>query len=636
MHTPTRLAVLLLAALAAPATAAPPTDVAGLFPPETIAYAELADPAAAAPQVAALVMGSVIEDSIGFIHKRRDATKNPADIQGKQDLAVLGLLASPEMLAEFKKLRGVGVGLVGFTDTGDPQVALAVLTGDSAAGVAARAFLTMDPQVRKVAAIGDVPVYQFRQVNVTNDPMGRLILQDGKLTEGPYEPTFAYLPGLIVVGTSRAALTPVVERFQGKAKGTLGETPLFKEAAATNRRPGVFAFANVPAFCTKSDAALKGRNSSGEPDLLAWCKLIADHRSMRYLVGSVRVRDNGLSLELVGQFEPAKKSPLLDLLAGPGVKVELLHHAPRPASLAIAVTFPEKDRAGAVVGFLDALVKANGGLGRLPSEAVKELEAKYKLSIADGLLAKTRAAVVVLPATQELPKGAIALPTVVLHTDTPEVAAAWEAFLPKLLGDLAGANPTEPSSEAVGGVKVLSLPGTGLPWKAAVHYARKDTVIAVGLDRKVVAAALLADPAASVAADQSVSSTGAFLGTVNLGVLVRSAFESPKHEGPVKPVKPSGPPRNGGESLVPPEHQDKDEEQAWEGFLKSFDSLPPAVLTARRTGTEVRIELWQPKAAEGGLVPVVNAGLAWFDVVLNREASPNGGGPSRPYRRFKR
>jgi hypothetical protein len=180
----------------------------------------------------------------------------------------------------------------------------------------------------------------------------------------------------------------------------------------------------------------------------------------------------------------------------------------------------------------------------------------------------------------------------------------------------------------------LSLPGTGLPWKAAVHYARKDAVIAVGLDRKIIATVLLADPAASVAADKSVAPAGALLGTVNLGMLVRSAFESPKHEGPVKPVKPSGPPRNGGECPVPPEQQDKDEEQAWGAFLKSFDSLPPAVLTARRTGTEVRIELWQPKAAEGGLVPVVNAGLAWFDVVLNREGSSNSGG-LRPSRRFK-
>jgi hypothetical protein len=51
----------------------------------------------------------------------------------------------------------------------------------------------------------------------------------------------------------------------------------------------------------------------------------------------------------------------------------------------------------------------------------------------------------------------------------------------------------------VDGVKVLSLAGTGLPWKAAVHYARKDAVLAWGLDRKLVAAAVTPDALGSVA-----------------------------------------------------------------------------------------------------------------------------------------
>ena len=34
-----------------------------------------------------------------------------------------------------------------------------------------------------------------------------------------------------------------------------------------------------------------------------------------------------------------------------------------------------------------------------------------------------------------------------------------------------------------------TLAGTGLPWKSAVHYARKESVFVVGLDRKLVGAA---------------------------------------------------------------------------------------------------------------------------------------------------
>ena len=70
----------------------------------------------------------------------------------------------------------------------------------------------------------------------------------------------------------------------------------------------------------------------------------------------------------------------------------------------------------------------------------------------------------------------------VVHFEDAASATAWEEFLPKLVADLAGeANPAQPSSETVNGVKVLSLPGAGLPWKAPIHFVRKDAIIVVGL-----------------------------------------------------------------------------------------------------------------------------------------------------------
>ena len=640
MHTIPRaiVGVLLLCAIATTGRAAPPTDVAELFPAETLAYAELHDMAAVAPQIAALVKGSSLEDSIPFIHKRRDTTKDIRDIQAKHELAILGLFTSPEVLSEFKKLRGVAVGLSGFTAAGEPEVALAILTGDSAAaGVAARAFLTLDGSVRKVATIGDVPVYQFRQPSFNYDPNGRPQLQGDKPpTEGPHELTCAYVPGLIVAGTSRAAITPVVERFQGKGKGSLRENPLFKDASATHRQPGLFFFANVPEFCRRYDIALKQRGGMVEPDAYGWFKLVANARSMRYLAGGIRVRDAGVGVTVGGAFDPAQRSPLWDFLSGPGTRVELLNHAARPATLAVAVTFPETDRAAAVIGFLDAIVKANGGLGRLPGEAIREIEAKYKIPVAEGLIGKTRAATIVIPVKQEIPKAALPLPLFVLHTESPEIAAGWEAFLPKMVGHLAGTAAPEPSSESLNGVKVFSLPGTGLPWKAAVHYARKDAMIAFGLDRKLVAAALAGDGTASVNGGEKplivpVGDVPALLGAVGLGGVIRGFVEPSKPAGPVVPVDNARPNPNGG--TLDPEKLREQEAKARDAFLKTFDGLPPATLTARRAGNELRVELWQPKAVDGGLAPVVDAALGWFDIHLNRSANP-GGGPAR-FDRFR-
>src|SRR5262249_42736903 len=128
------------------------------------------------------------------------------------------------------------------------------------------------------------------------------------------------------------------------------------------------------AFCAKYDAIQKNLGGQAEPDAYGWFKLVVNARAMRYLAGSMRVRDGGVALTVGGSFDPAQRSPLLDFLAGSGTQIEMLRHAPRPATFACTVTFPEKDRAATVIRFIDAIAKADGGLGRLPSEAVEEWE----------------------------------------------------------------------------------------------------------------------------------------------------------------------------------------------------------------------------------------------------------------------
>jgi hypothetical protein len=614
-------------------------DPAELFPPDTLLYAEVHKPAEVGPYVAALVKGSVLADGLPFVHDRKDKAKNLRDLNGKPELALLALATSPELLAEFGKLGGLAAGVVGLSERGEPEAALAVLTGDSpAAGAAARAFLTLTPNLRRVGMVGDVPVFQYRTVSISYDNMGRPQPQNDKPpAEGPHEPTFACVPGLFVVGTNKAAVAVVLGRFRGtaRAEGSLAANPAFKSAAAAHRRPGVFFFANVAEYAAKLDAAKKSATgTTGGPsppaagsDFYAWFQLVTSPRAVRTVAGSLRFRDGGFAATVIATFDPAHTSPLFDFLAGSGAKVELLHHAPKPAVLAATVALPEKNRAAAAVGFLDALAKAEGEIGRLPGEAVKELEEKLKVPIADGLIAKTRAVTVVMPAKQELPKGVHPLPMLVLHTESAEVASAWEAFVPKLVGELSGAEAApEPASEAIGGVKVLSLAGTGLPWKAAVHYAHKGAVFAVGLDRKLVAAAAAGEPAGSVVGAAGVTDPGdgtALFGTLAPGEVLRQLTEQPKAEGPVVSV-PGPQPRRNDMGQFELEKDREDEARALKDLLAAFAGLPPTTVTAHRVGGELRVELWQAKVQDGGLTAVINAGTVWFDKLLNRYADASG------------
>ncbi|MFO0805453.1 MAG: hypothetical protein U0791_20300 [Gemmataceae bacterium] len=642
-------------AVAATARAADPVDAASLFPPSTLAFAEIRDPAAVGPQLAAAFKGSQIEDSIAYIHKRRDNSKDPRDHFMKEQLAVLGLIASPEMASEFKRFGGVAIGLTGFNAQQQPEFAVAVLTGDSAAaGLAARAFLTLT-SVRKTGTIGDTPVYQLRQAAMGYDPNGQRVLQEKTVTEGAYEPTFAYVPGLIVAGTSKAALAEVVTRFQGKANGSLAEQADFKAAAAGYRKPGLFLYANVPAYLAKVDEAT--RTASGTPmpemqhDSLAWLKLLANAKSMRYAAGNVAFRDGGLAVSFGGGLEPGQKSPLFDLLNAPGVKVTQMRHAPLPATVAVTLSFPEANRAATILSFLDALAKSNGELGRTPSEAVKELDTKFKMSIADSLLGKTAGATLVLPAKQDLPKGAVPLPLLVLHGESAAVATGWAELLPKLLGDMAGGDAPQPVSETIDGLKVISLPAGNLPWKAAVHLTQKGEVFAVGLDRKLVAAAAngAEPPALSVPAENASA-----IGVLGTGAFVRLLTAVKLPDGPVVPRGPAAPVKtvpngfgrgglNGFDDDGPipdvdptnlPDGQKKKEAQARIDLNNALDTLPALSFAAKRTGGEVRVDVYLPKVHGVALAPFVNASLAWYDQLLNRTANPNQGHYGPRFGRF--
>ena len=162
------IAVAVLVAASSPAGAAPPADVAELFPPGTLAFAELHGTAELGPQLAALFKGTPLEDSVPFIHGRKDHAKTLQEFHAKNQLAELALFVSPEVLSESRKLGGVAVGLVGFGPRGEPEVALAVLTGESAAaGLAARMLVTGSPTIRKVAEVSKVPVFQYRQAAIS-------------------------------------------------------------------------------------------------------------------------------------------------------------------------------------------------------------------------------------------------------------------------------------------------------------------------------------------------------------------------------------------------------------------------------------------------------------------------------------
>jgi hypothetical protein len=604
---------------AAPARAAEPADVAELFPAGALAYAELSNPAELSTQLAALFKGTMLEDSIPFIHKRRDAAATLMEMHGKREAAVLGLLASPEMMAELKKLRGAAGALTGFTDGGEPEAAFVLLTGDSPAlGLAVRAYLTMTSSLRKVADVSNVPIFQFRATEITYDNNGQPMLANSKKpTESPYEFTLAYTPGLFVVGTSKKAVSEPIKRFVAAAqdKQSLASTSLFKQAAANHRQAGLFYFVNFPEFEAKYSAANRAKGGMGQSDLYAWFTMLANPKAIKSVAGNIHFRDGGLSATLTAVFDPSQKSPLRDFLSGPDVKVQLLEHAHQPATLALAVTLPEQKRAATAVALCDAFAKANGVLGKLPRDVADELNKQYPESSVEKLLQGLSAVTLVLPTKQDVQKGTKPLPMLILQTEDAAAAAAWETFLPRLMANLAGAAATPQSfTETIDGVTVVSLPGAGLPWNGPIHFSRAGKTVVIGLDRKLVAAATTPNPKDGIPAGQIAPGGGplVLVGVASLADAFQALLESWHKAGPV-PTEPPEPQRFPNNGNIVPESVVEGAAKARKAFFAAFAAIPPAAITVRRHGDELQVELYQPKVLGGGLKPVIDAAALWLD-----------------------
>lgn len=460
--------------------------VADLFPAETLAYAEATDFPKLAPTLAAWVKDTALADGVAAQHDRRDAIKEFKFLPTQADLARLGLLASPEFLADLAKVRGAAVAFTGFNEKHQPRLVLAVRLGDSTAlSLYARMLVTADPDTRRVESVEGVPICQYRPTGGPSyGPDGQIVpMNASKAAVGSFEPTYAFTPGLLVIGSDPPAVADVIRRHLGKEpKPSLATASAFR---STDHPPGdVFLFAKPADLVARLDSANKAAGNPNDPDWLAAVKLALNPKAVPIVTGTLRLDPDGWSMTLTAASAPNEKSPLLALLGGEASTSPV----PLPGGLGASgsVALPAaKDRAGAVFDVADAVAKAVGCLGPLPGE-------RYVGSPDVGpLLGSVRNVGIEFPVKDSRP-------IVVLTCDSADAAAAWVAAVPALVQKtLRSSAATLPVVETVAGVTVSAVT-TGESGAGHFYYAAKGPRVAAGFDRPALLAALAreAKPAA--------------------------------------------------------------------------------------------------------------------------------------------
>lgn len=632
------IAALGFALMLAPGARAQFKDPAALFPADTCVYAEISKPADLADVLAVWAKKTSFADPLSRTHDAVEKEPDPRQAGVSRIVGVAGMLASPEMFAELKRFHGVGFGFTGFSKDHQPEFAVAVLLGDSSlAGLAVRAFLTGKGSVRRVATVEGVTIFQHRgHVGPVMDGNGQPFppddeanpLRGHKPTAGTGEPTYAYTPGLFVVGSSADAVGSVLKRFAGKDKSaSLAESELFKKSNA-DRGKGVFLYAVPPELGSKLDAEKKAGGKSVPTHFAALLRFVVNAKAMPVVTGNILFKPDSVGLVVSAQVDASGESPLLNLFTGGSVTADGFRFAGKDSAAVFTLALPpEAERGKAVIRLLDAIAKANGSLGKLPGEALKDADRE--------LFAGLSAVTVFTPPKQELPAGGLPFPTLVLHCDTEAAAAKWVASAAKLAQIATGAeSPPTPSSETVGTVKVVSVACDGFPWKAPIHAAKAGAAVVVGLDRKLVAAAALSTSGLKPP-DFDGPSVG--LGVIRLAAypkvfapvghaIVRSLLPAPNPNGGGIMMDDFIPQPKGGAFAPPPLPLEEGDEKhpAWAKLKKSADALPPLALRLARTGTTVRFEAWQ-RGLDTHLGPLVDGFAAWLEKAIG--GAVNGGPP---------
>lgn len=102
-------------------------DPADLMPPETLAYIELGSPGKQIETILNMLKGTPFENPLAAVGAGKGNTEKPAGEKSPQD--IFAALLNPSMMAEFKKIRGMGFGITGITgaEHGSEPEGIAVL-----------------------------------------------------------------------------------------------------------------------------------------------------------------------------------------------------------------------------------------------------------------------------------------------------------------------------------------------------------------------------------------------------------------------------------------------------------------------------------------------------------------------------
>ena len=490
-------------------------DPAELLPANTLAYAELRQPGKLVKEFADLFEGSVLANvPDSFARLLPPGQKLPR--RGHSEFAALGgfgLILSPEVIKEMQRIQGMAIALTGFKG-GEPEWLAVVLPGESnAPAFVMRAVLSTAP-VLPAGEVEGVKLYRVvlggsssirkggpgprppRVKPPTARPRQEFLAPPDVREVVVFGPTVAMTPGALFIG-SPDAVKDAIRRTRGGKGAALAGNKTFREARREiGNHPGLFAYAEPAPLMEVFEKALKGIKGRGpgigreETAALGAIREFVNFKVFRSVAYGLTLDRGTLRLSKLALLNPDEKSPLLEMMPSQPVKTALFQFTPDHAVLAAALSNDNgQERWNRIVKLLDAVAKLGGNRGKVPSEAIAEVEKALGVNLGKDIFGKITSASFALgnplgagfgeaPARKEVPV------VFVLQTGSAEDAKSLLELAPKVFALATGKQP-EAVVKEVGGRKVYLLGGEG-----GLCYGQQGSTIVLGPFTRPVTQAL--------------------------------------------------------------------------------------------------------------------------------------------------
>jgi hypothetical protein len=296
-------------------------DPAALMPPETLAYVEIGSPGKQIETILNMLEGTPLENPLAAIGGAPQGGASPGNI-------VAGFL-NPNMMAEFKKIRGMGIGITGIAPNNPPAiVVLFPGKSDALRGLVMGALVLLGKPVEAI------------------EGMQRVEFPDGGGA--------AYDDTVVILATpdaySAGQLTWSVKQYKGVTHNpTLASSN--KSFAKVNKKDrqenALTVWANVDQVYT----ALTKLFPEGQiPQDILHANGLADFKNIEDLIASFSIKENGIALEANVDFKDGYNSLAYDMFHTPKLSKAAFDVVPSGAValLSVAPGGAESARAKAI------------------------------------------------------------------------------------------------------------------------------------------------------------------------------------------------------------------------------------------------------------------------------------------------